>query len=213
MARRLVIIRHGEAQSHVDRLVASHNCSGLSPLGRVQADALRLRLARTGELADAVALHTSLMRRAQETAAIIAPAVGDGMLEAQADCGFCEQHHGQADGMAWDDFESRYGKFDRFTERTRAGAPGAESVEQFVTRAGTALRRVADDPDAGAVVLVAHGGIVGSALESILGVRFGSIVRYVENTSINEFVFDESLGRWLLVRLNDAGHLAGLVHS
>lgn len=49
------------------------------------------------------AIHTSLMRRAAQTAEIIAPAIGDGTLKPVADCGFCEQHHGEGDGLAWDD--------------------------------------------------------------------------------------------------------------
>ena len=48
---RLVLIRHGESQVTVDRVVGgSKTCSGLSDRGRRQAEALRDRLARTGEL-------------------------------------------------------------------------------------------------------------------------------------------------------------------
>ena len=188
----------------MDQVVASHGCTGLSPHGVAQAEALRNRLARTGELADAVAVHTSLMRRAAQTAEIIAPALGG--LTPQPDCGFCEQHHGEGDGLPWHEYESRFGGFDPFLERDRTTAPGAESVAALVARAGAALRDLMR-ADAEKVVVVAHGGVVGVALEVFLDVPFGGITRYVENTSITEFAQDKETGRWSLVRLNDAVHL------
>ena len=65
---RLVLIRHGEAQSAIDGVVGGPlGCTGLSELGRRQADALAARLVRTGELAGAVALYASTLPRAIET--------------------------------------------------------------------------------------------------------------------------------------------------
>jgi broad specificity phosphatase PhoE len=206
MSTRLVLIRHGEANAAIDRLVLSHDCTGLTQRGRRQAMVLRERLARTGELSDATALHTSLMRRAIETAEIIAPAVGSGELDLATDCGFCEQHHGDGDGLSWDDFEARYGGFDQFNERSRAAAPGAESVDDLIRRAELALRQLTEREAGGTAVVVCHGGVVGAALEAFLGVAFGTITRYVENTSITELTQDDA-GRWWLVRLNDSGHL------
>ena len=49
---RLVLIRHGESRSTVDRVVGGHrSCNGLTDKGVRQAKALRDRLARTRELA------------------------------------------------------------------------------------------------------------------------------------------------------------------
>ena len=48
----LVLIRHGESNVTVNRVIGGYRtCSGLSELGRRQADRLRDRLATTGELA------------------------------------------------------------------------------------------------------------------------------------------------------------------
>ncbi|HZI36988.1 MAG TPA: phosphoglycerate mutase family protein, partial [Acidimicrobiia bacterium] len=72
---RLVLIRHGESRSTVDRVVGGHRgCSGLTDRGVRQAKALRDRLTETGELAAATAVLTSVLPRAIETADIIAPA-------------------------------------------------------------------------------------------------------------------------------------------
>ncbi len=65
---RLVLIRHGESRSTVDRVVGGHRgCTGLTDRGVRQAKALRDRLARTGELAGAAAVLTSVLPRAIET--------------------------------------------------------------------------------------------------------------------------------------------------
>src|SRR4029079_12461481 len=70
---RLVLVRHGESRATVDRIVAGHDtCKGLTDRGRQQAEALRDRLARPGELAATTRLVASLMERARETAEIIA---------------------------------------------------------------------------------------------------------------------------------------------
>src|SRR4029453_8022392 len=92
---RVVLIRHGEAQVAVDQIVGGHEgCTGLSELGRRQAEALRDRLAGTDELAAATALSASILPRAIETAEIIAPAFGD--LKVETHCDLCEIHPGQA---------------------------------------------------------------------------------------------------------------------
>ena len=78
MATRLFIVRHGQSQAQVDRIVSGHDtCTGLSPLGWSQANALRDRLMRTGELRDATGLYSSILPRAIETAQTISPAVGN----------------------------------------------------------------------------------------------------------------------------------------
>src|SRR5206468_11481334 len=121
--------------------VAGHECKGLSDHGRDQALLLRERLMRTGELRDATVFYASLMRRAHETAEIIAPAVGDGSLEIRQDCGLCEQHPGEADGISWSEYDERYGGLDTIhrEDRSRVGAPGSESVDMMVERVGAAL--------------------------------------------------------------------------
>jgi len=48
---RLVFVRHGESNTTVARVIGGHRtCSGLSDLGRLQAERLRDRLAETNEI-------------------------------------------------------------------------------------------------------------------------------------------------------------------
>jgi probable phosphoglycerate mutase len=204
---RLVLIRHGQAQAFVDRVVAGHGCTGLSEHGREQAQRLRDRLVHTGELRDASVLYASLMRRAQETAEIIAPGVGDRTLEIRHDCGLCEQHPGDADGILFDEYVERYGDIDTLNQPDRAfvGPLGSESIDVMVDRISTALRRLTDEHAGETIVVACHGGVVGSSFEALAGIRMGSLVSHVENTSITEWTH----GRhgWRLERSNDWGHL------
>jgi 2,3-bisphosphoglycerate-dependent phosphoglycerate mutase len=203
---RVVLIRHGESQAQVDRFVSGHEtCTGLSTLGHEQAAKLRDRLLRTGELRDVTAVYTSILPRAIETARTIAPAVGDG-LTATEHCDWCEQHAGEGEGLAFEEFDARYGVFDEGDDRARVRAPGSESVAMFVERVEQALLQLVEEHEGESVAIVSHGGVVGCALEVLGGVPFGSLVRYVDNTSITELRRADD--RWWLVRLNDAAHLS-----
>jgi probable phosphoglycerate mutase len=205
---KIVLIRHGQAVAYVDRTIAGHACKGLSDHGRAQASALRDRLLRTGELRDASVLYASLMRRAQETAEIISPGVGDGALEIRHDCGLCEQHPGEADGILWTEYDERYGGIDSIynEDRTRAGAPGSESIDMMAARVAEALERLAAAHPHETIVVACHGGVVGCSFEALAGIKLNSLVRYTENTSITEW--QHSARGWELLRYNDAAHLA-----
>ena len=207
---RIVLIRHGQALAYTEQIVAGHLCKGLSDHGRSQAELLRERLERSGELRDATAFYASLMRRAHETAEIIAPAVGDGTLEIRQDCGLCEQHPGEADGILWSEYEEGFGGIDSIysDDRSRAGAPGSESIDMMVERVGDALDRLAREHPSETIVVACHGGVIGCSFEALAGVRLNSLVRYTENTAITEWQFGEHGERgWTLVRYNDRAHL------
>lgn len=191
-----------------ERVVAGHGCKGLSDAGRVQAEGLRDRLLRTGELRDATALYASLMRRAHETAEIITPGIGDGSLEIRQDCGLCEQHPGDADMILWSEYVERYGGIATLEadDRSQVAAPGSESVETMVGRVADALERLAKEHPDETIVVACHGGVVGCSFEALAGVRMNSLVRYTQNTAITEW--QHSDWGWELVRYNDAAHLS-----
>ena len=218
---RLVLIRHGESRSTVDRVVGGHEgCGGLTDRGVLQAKALYERLGRTGELAGAAALLTSVLPRAIQTAEIIAPALGD--LEAVQRCELCEIHPGEADGLTWEEFGARYRPEGLASGNPFSSmAPGSESWGGFFVRVGEALLRAADDHAGQTVVVVCHGGVIEGSFAALgsLPLRRPFDVR-IENTSLTEWSYEPSegdmgnaghrLARWRLDRFNDAAHLAGL---
>ena len=206
---RIVLVRHGESEAQAGRFVGGHEgCKGLTDRGRRQVDALRERLQRTGELSEATAFYTSVLPRAIETAAIMAPALGG--LEAVQDCTFCEQHPGEADGITWDEYMDRYRQgrtgFDPFVP----DAPGQETWAEMIGRVGRALSSIADRHAGETAVVACHGGVVASSMISRLGIPVTKPVweLEVDNASITEWEVVE--GRWRLVRYNDHAHITGL---
>ncbi|HXW35296.1 MAG TPA: histidine phosphatase family protein, partial [Acidimicrobiales bacterium] len=135
-------------------------CSGLTPKGVVQAELLKARLERSGELAGATALYSSVLPRAGETATIISPAVGDGTLRLVEDCGVCELHPGEADGLSWEGFLARYPEPDWDLDPHAPLAPGGESWASFVGRASGAVERLAKRHVGSELVVVCHAGVV-----------------------------------------------------
>ena len=186
----------------------------------LQAKALYERLARTGELAAASVLLTSVLPRAIQTAEIIAPALGG--LPAEQRCELCEIHPGEADGLTWDEFTDRYRPDGMASGNPySAWAPDSESWASFFVRVGEALLRAAADHPGQTVVVVCHGGVIEGAFAALGGLplRRPFDVR-IENTSLTEWSYapvDGDLGnaghrlaRWRLDRFNDSAHLAGL---
>jgi probable phosphoglycerate mutase len=214
---RIVLVRHGEAQSALDGVVGGENgCTGLSDLGRRQAAALRDRLARTGELRTVDALYASHLARAVETAEIIAPALGDPPVRIERELREFDPGS-QADGMTWEEYDRRFPRdpWDAY----RGRSPGAESWAAFSLRIGTALRDLAERHPGETVVVACHGGVVEQSVVSLLGLaHHGELVTFeVANTSITEWLRPDPdelwwrpPGRWRLIRLNDAAHLDGV---
>jgi probable phosphoglycerate mutase len=207
---RVVLIRHGEAFCNVNGVVGGHiGCTGLSPLGQRQADALRARLVRTAELADATALYASILARALETGGIASVGIGAGTAPV-GDCDLCELHPGEADGLTWDEFRARYGEPDFDADPDTVVAPGGESWSSFVTRASSAVARVARAHRGELVVIVCHAGVIESTMLAFLPVApgRGRLRLPTEHTSLTEWELDDE--GWRLVRYNDAAHLRAL---
>jgi 2,3-bisphosphoglycerate-dependent phosphoglycerate mutase len=210
---RLVLIRHGQSQSTVDGIAAGQSgCRGLSELGRSQVRALAARVTATGELDDASVLLSSTLRRAVETAELLAPALGG--LPVGQDADLSEMNPGIGDGLTWEEWEARFGGFDVATEPYRPLAPGGESWAEFGLRVGRTLTGLVAAHRGRTVVAACHGGVIEHALLQGLGlpaqVPPAGRVETAPNASINEWVVDDVAGqalRWRLVRFADAAHL------
>jgi 2,3-bisphosphoglycerate-dependent phosphoglycerate mutase len=205
----LFLIRHGHSMAQQEeRMSAAHGlCSGLSDLGRQQVAALARRLADTNELGQVDALFTSLFTRAIETCELLSSVLPGPYT---SECGWCETHPGEAEGMSWSEVDERFprrGDPDPFERRI----PGGESWAEFYARAGDRLRRVPLEHPGQRVVVVTHGGIVGASFVALGEVPISksfSFTATTDNTSITEWC--HSAQGWQLVRFNDVAHLAHL---
>lgn len=212
---RLVLIRHGEAVCNVSGVCGGVvGCRGLTERGREQVDALGRRLAESGELAGVDALYASILPRAIETAARLAPALarpgrprrpGRSAPVVMTECALCELHPGEADGLSWDEFSARFGPVDWDSDPDRPIAPGGESWTGFVRRVDAALDVLWTRHPGQLVVVATHAGVIEASLLAKLPVAGGldgaRLRLRTEHASLT--TWEVSDGRWLLLGYND----------
>ncbi len=203
-----MLVRHGESKTTVARVIGGpRTCSGLSPLGRQQAERLRDRWAG-GELQPDVLISSQYVR-ARETAEIIAPALGG--LDVVEDAGFGEHDPGpDCDGMSFDQYIEQYGSGWWEGDPFGTSFPGGETIAAFQFRIGQAIRRTVEAYTDQTVVVACHGGVVDAALRLALkSPGTGGFEIHTLNTSITELQLVKD-NLWRLIRYNDIAHLAGL---
>ncbi|MGD0880687.1 MAG: histidine phosphatase family protein [Acidimicrobiales bacterium] len=219
-ATTIVLVRHGEAVCNVSGVCGGPiGCQGLTDRGRAQVVVLRDRLTETGELAGAGALYASVLPRAVETAELLAPALAgvdvDGVMGEPPDvveeCGLCELHPGEADGLDWAEFSDRYGNPDWDTDPGRPIAPGGESWTGFVNRVADNLDGVAGRHPGELVVVVCHAGVVEASLLAktpvVDGLAGARMQLRTQHASLTTWEVDG--GRWKLIGYNDGAHHLG----
>jgi probable phosphoglycerate mutase len=206
---RLIFVRHGESNAAVDRTIGGfRTCRGLSALGRAQVERLRERWIANPEF-EATALIASNFLRAAETAEIVAPALGDLLIEVVDALG--EHDPGEdCDGLSYDEFIERFGELDWELDPFQIGFPGGETLADFHHRVGHAvadlLRRFPEQT----VVICSHGGVINAVLRQALRApAVGAFEIATMNASITDLEWVRP-GRWRLLRYNDHAHLAGL---
>jgi len=203
---KLLLIRHGESMGNAEGRMQGHYDSPLSELGRAQARLLAERL--QGEGWQMAALYGSPLRRAAETAEILASAVERPITWDER---LLEYDIGLLSGLAWPDVERLHPEI--WQQLHTAGPvafPGEEGVEAFQRRVASLVEdlrgRHGDDQVVG---LVSHGGTLSMLICCALGVppRRPQPFR-LSNSSISILEF-RPRGP-VLTLLNDTHHLDGL---
>jgi 2,3-bisphosphoglycerate-dependent phosphoglycerate mutase len=202
----LYLIRHGEALGAVHHIIGD---TDLSPLGILQAERLRDRLAATGEITADV-LISSTLKRARHTAEIIAPALG---LQIRFDDEVQELRDGVAEGMHVEDFRATFGDVNFRETPFRQVAPEGENWGQFVLRAVTALDRIVREYEGATIVIVCHGGVIGASFLYFLGIgslQLPQVGFDTDNTAITHWArrsFSRRPAIWMMNYYNDDMHL------
>jgi broad specificity phosphatase PhoE len=202
---RVFLLRHGES---ADPTVfhGAESDVGLSERGRRQAEAVAPILAARGP----VAVVSSGMRRALETAAPIAAACG---CPVRAEPDLHERRVGALSGTA---FASPDGVWPETLRRWMAGEtsyapPGAESFDDVRGRVLPVWERLAEEYEGRCVVVVAHGVVCRALFVSLLpGFSVGDWQRLgpVRNVGVSELLRRD--GRWQAVRLNEVHEAVAL---
>ena len=206
MLTRLLFVRHGESAHSLEGTVGGpRGDRGLTERGHDQARSLAGRLA--ADVGPAAAVYSSVLRRAVETAAPIAAAVGTSPV---ADCGLCTWHvPAYADGLPTARFQAEHavaggGVFRPFEE-------GSETWAELIARVGRATMDIAHRHRGGTVVLVGHSETVEAAFHVLGGQPlYRAFDLSVAPASVTEWSTDDDPtgwppARWTLHRFNDVG--------
>jgi broad specificity phosphatase PhoE len=202
---RILLARHGETDWNREGRWQGHTDRPLNEVGRTQADALARRLAHER----IAALYTSDLLRASQTAAAVGRETG---LEPIATPGLREVDVGELAGLDRAEAAARYPDwYTRWREGTVDSYPGGESFADLRDRALAAFHRMADRHAGETVVAVCHNGIVRAIVLHVLGLEPGDRPRIAAGANCSLTVVEQQRRRLVLVALNDAGHLTGLV--
>lgn len=147
------LVRHGETDWNRERRIQGSTDIPLNDTGREQARATGVLLASRRW----TALVASPLSRAAETARLIGAEVGLG--EPELEPRIAERDYGQAEGLTGPEIDAMF--------PDGADVPGREPREAVAVRAVAALHDLAARHPGEAVIVVAHGGVIRSVLETV----------------------------------------------
>jgi len=208
MQTRVVLVRHGDSVHKAQGVIGGpQGCGGLTALGHEQAAQLASKLAIQAVDWGSIAVYSSTLRRAQQTAAPIADRLG---VRADADCGLCTWHMPPyADGMPIDELNRDHSVDDGGV--FRPFQHDNETWAELLTRVTRTLIDIAHRHRGGTIVVVAHAETVAASFGGLglLGHYYPFEPANVRNAAITEWVTDDEPARfpparWTLVRFNDA---------
>jgi uncharacterized phosphatase len=142
----LVLVRHGETEWNRTNRVQGLTDIPLNGTGRDQARRAGLRLA--ADRFDAVV--SSPLSRAAETARIIGQEIG--LPEVEIVDALVERNYGEAEGLTGPEIDARFGGV----------VEARETREEVLARAKPALLALAERHPGQRVLVVTHGGVIGT---------------------------------------------------
>jgi len=206
VTQRLYLIRHGQADYTSDARLSTARGEAFDPplsaTGREQAASLAARLRH---LSPPVAVYSSTLARARETAHAYADPAGLDVIE--------REDLGEWYGGGWE-FKDFSQIFDEHPDalhlfRTQQPAwhlaPEAESGAHFAARVRAEIDAILVAHREGDIYLFVHGGVINAFFAPILGIEGQEMFFLPGNTSINTALIDGDERRaWFL---SDDAHL------
>jgi broad specificity phosphatase PhoE len=200
MQTTILLIRHGLTDWNAEQRWQGHQDIPLNETGIDQARALARRLANW----PIQALYSSDLKRAAQTADILAEAVG---LQVIHDRAWRERDAGAFQGLTRAEIKIQYPEEFNAMTRGDVNTPGGEDNQELHTRAVGAFDKLLARHPGQMVAVVSHGGLLHTILLYVLGLPVGEYGRLSlrGNTGINIVEVGDSSTR--LSRLNDTAHL------
>ena len=199
----IFLIRHGRQDSKL-----LNDNVGLSTEGKKQANLLGNRLKKYYNIDS---LYSSDYLRAVETAEIIRSYIG---IDIRIDKRLREVNLGALTGLSDDEAKEQFGDFlsCRSTMTIDNPYPGnGENCEMVYKRVISAIYDIINEGHKN-VCVVMHGAAMRALLTGLLGANYAKWLvfgRQIENCSISQLFYDESMKTIHIERFNDYAHLEG----
>ena len=186
-------VRHGQTDWNFQKRIQGSTDNPLNDTGREQARetglalAERMRLAReSGAVSGDEALFSGIvaspLSRARETAEIIAGIVGLGAPELVD--ALVERSYGEAEGLDAAALAARF-------PDPLAPVPGRERRRHVVARVLPALEALAEEHPGESLIVVAHGGVIGSLIRYVTEKKLPGKGHAIPNGSAHDFLLDD----------------------
>ena len=210
-AMKVILVRHGETDWNKQRRIQGRTDVELNETGRKQGEAL----ARALQLESVDAIYTSPLKRARETANLIARFH---KAEVVALDGLREIDAGKIDGLTYEEIKSQYGDFLNkwLKDCTAVGPPGGSTLRELQDQVWSTFQEIMErrrqskedhhQQQEGVVVVVAHSFPIRLIICKALELELSKFWRLgLDLASICTLDFNPS--NVVLLKLNDTCHL------
>jgi probable phosphoglycerate mutase len=172
---RLSIVRHGQTEWNLHQLIQGSTDIPLNSTGRAEAAETGVRLrARHWD-----AIVASPLQRADETARIIAGELG--LPSPKIIPELTERHHGEIEGLSFAERQLRF--------PDGVVVPGLESRQDVLDRVLPALGRVSAAHPGRSVLVVTHGGVIGTLIRHATNGERPHHNEFIANGSVHDFAW------------------------
>jgi probable phosphoglycerate mutase len=210
-AMNVLLVRHGETPWNREGRYQGRTDTQLTEDGEAQARALGRRLVN---VPIAFAISSPLTRTRRTAEAIL----GARTIMLETDPGLIEISHGEWEGKLASDIELSHaemlGTWRSRPDRHVPAGPGAETLADVEDRAWPVLSRVCNRLTGDATALiVAHDAVNRVLLCRVLGLPLSRVWTFRQAPAALNILAGSSLDDLQVVRLNDAEHVAPLLHE
>ena len=209
----LYFVRHGQSHVNLEEWNNGNTDEGLTELGERQAEALAAWLPQ--EIGSVDAIYYSTMRRARETARVLAEGF---RIRGREEHHLREIGNNKLDHTPWpnDSLPAQYADYwasERPFSPVTPVVDGGETMMHFRTRVGLFIEEMVDRHQKETIIAVCHGGVVEIAFDHIFNVgAFRRCEVWDKNTGVTHFEYVNHPTRetWRLHYHNRIDHLRRL---
>ncbi len=205
----IILVRHGEATHHTEHLTGGWTNSELTAMGKDQLQAVASKLAIDFDgRSQKIRILTSDLRRAVESARIIANRLGINQIEAYEF--LREKNNGKAAGLTETEAKFLYQQPPTLKELHHRNYPGGETRQEFYDRNVQGILKCTDWEREN-LLIVAHKGTIQNIIFHWLGMDIATVNEL--NFSVDilpSSVTVLGINKWrehAVFRLNDTSHL------